>query len=272
MHLFKDGESTDSARFALYGVAHCCCMATRSPLTLPLAKASLAGFAKCDPPSSRDPAPWEAVLLLAEDLARYQGLPRRGAYLLICFDLYTRPSEALSLQKSHIHRPIRRPGRDIPFWTVTVFPSSQPRTSKVGTQDDTVLLGAVGSERRWLSGIMGALYARARLPTDRMFPFELADVERDFKAGSKKLHLESLRLLPHMLRHGGPSHDILQGVTTKLEVQSRGHWACIQSVNRYEKRGRLVRQLGKLTAAQVSDSQRALKWLKQHLAQRIKDC
>ena len=48
VHLYKSGESADSARFALYGVAFNCCLATRSPEVLPLAKASLLGFSKTD--------------------------------------------------------------------------------------------------------------------------------------------------------------------------------------------------------------------------------
>ena len=267
LHLYKTGEGVDSARTAVYAVAWATDAVTRDPNVLSLAKASLAGFAKKAPPGSRDPLPWDAVLLEAEWMARNRGDDGifGASFLLTCFDTYARPSEQLGLLRRHVTPPIQRGTSRTSHWAVTFFPSDEFRTSKTRQQDDTVLVGNVGSTRQWLGDIVKALYHRARRPDQRLFPISLNTAERLMKEAAVAQGLVALGHLPHMLRHGGPSQDMLAQDISKVDVASRGRWACLQSCNRYEKRGRLVRQLAKLSAAHLSRARVAQRWLEAHL-------
>ena len=102
-----------------------------------------------------------------------------------------------------------------------------------------------------------------------MFPFSLAEIEKSFKQASIAVGVTALRITPHTMRHGGPSTELVEGTTSKLEAQSRGRWACLQSLNRYEKRGRLVRQLAKMPECQLELSHAAAAWLEHGLAPSI---
>jgi len=263
VRLYAAGEGVDSARHALYGIAWATTSVTRDPSVLPLSKASLQGFAKKCPPGTKDPAPWEAVLMAAHWLSLHRGEVGllTAAFMLLSFDLYTRPSEALALEKGHVRPPFRRAHGAVQFWTVTIAPSTSSRTTKAGTQDDTVLLGSVGSERVWLKGVLNALYAKTRRAHDRLIPLELSTVEAEMRTAAKALLLQKLNMSPHTLRHGGPSHDLLAGTIDRAEVQARGHWLCAASVARYEKRGKLVRQLTKLPSDHQVSTRAALAWL-----------
>ena len=59
-----------------------------------------------------------------------------------------------------------------------------------------------------------------------------------------------MKLTPHMLRHGGPSEDVLAGHRTLAQVQERGRWEAKASVRNYAKGGRVLRQTKKLTDQQ----------------------
>ena len=82
-----------------------------------------------------------------------------------------------------------------------------------------------------------------------------------FRQAAEAAGLQRLRLCPHALRHGGASSDFALKHLTLSEVQRRGRWKCVASVRRYEKAGRLTRQLAKLSSAQLSDASRVSKRL-----------
>ena len=113
-NLFLRGEAVSTARYAIYGSAFVRDMASRSPTTFPLGKKALAGFAKLCPEHSRDPTPlalfWLVISVMLNKspprakAKRWLGLmPFAAAALLVSFDCYLRPGEALRLDPSVVH-------------------------------------------------------------------------------------------------------------------------------------------------------------------------
>jgi hypothetical protein len=81
-----------------------------------------------------------------------------------------------------------------------------------------------------------------------VFPISLAQLERKFADAVKALKLNRLLCTPHCLRHGGPSTDFALGYRSLASIQRRGRWHAASSVKRYEKAGRLSKQVAHLTA------------------------
>jgi len=270
--LWKKGESVEAARFALYGLSWKLTLPTRSPLVMPLSKASLAGFGRAAPGSTKDPAPWKAILLVAWELAKTESIVNLfcSAYLLILFDMYARPSEMLAVKKSVCLPP--RPSLPVParFWAIIIAPSTGTATTKTLTQDDTVLLGSVNAGRLWLKDVLKAIHSVVATPSTCLFPLKLNTVEKLMTEFGKRAGLEALHLPPHKLRHGGPSEDMLAEVTNRFEIQARGHWGCAASVARYEKKGKLLRQIALLSDEQLRDAVTAEAWLKDQLPRLIR--
>jgi hypothetical protein len=84
------------------------------------------------------------------------------------------------------------------------------------------------------------------LPNQRLLPLSLGRLQTLLAVARQRAGLPPTVL--HRLRHGGPSADALNGVADTV-LQRRGRWAALKSVARYEKPGRYLRELGKLTAA-----------------------
>jgi len=72
-------------------------------------------------------------------------------------------------------------------------------------------------------------------------------------------------MVPHMTRHGGASKDTLDG-SPEPEVQTRGRWGAKASVARYNKHGRLFRQLAKLSLDEVARARIAEIFIKTNVA------
>lgn len=202
----------------------------------------LKGWDRLEPPGSRVPAVWEAVLAVADDLIGRDHLSTMaGALLPIAFDGYLRPSEALALRGADVLRPARTgPAR---LWAATVAPATQPAPSKTNTFDDTVFLGSAAKGQAFVGGLLDALKSRvgARLLFDG---FSLAKLETILNAACRRLQLP-VPFTPHSLRHGGASRDALEKLEDLRGIQRRGRWKARESVRRYEKAGTLLRARSK---------------------------
>ena len=82
------------------------------------------------------------------------------------------------------------------------------------------------------------------------------------------LNLTALKITPHCMRHGGASVDALCGKLLP-EIQRRGRWAAASSVKRYEKTGRLLKQLEKMSKTQIDASTEADLWLQRWFPSRL---
>ena len=241
--LFLGGEAKANARWCLYGLAWQRGWATKGG-AFPKAKQALKGWDRLQPPGSREPAVWEAVLAVADDLiGRDLQSTLVGALLPVAFDGYLRPSEALGLRGADVLRPARSgPQR---LWAATVAPATQPVPSKTNTFDDTVFLGNSAKGQAFVGGILDVLLSRAG--QDKLFDrLTLAQLEATVKAACVRLQLP-VTFTPHCLRHGGASRDALEKFEDLRAIQRRGRWKARESVRRYEKAGALLRVRSKFS-------------------------
>ena len=250
--LYSAGDGIAAARWALYALAWFLVLPIKSPTILPRAKMTLKGFARQDPDLARDPGPWEAACLIAEHLAfkfGYEGILAAAATLLQ-FDLYTRPSETLNIEFQHVLPPERGANPDYSRWAVIICPSTEYARTKTGTQDDTITCGTDVPERAWLVNVLAALHRSAAHDGKKLIPISLNKYETLTRTAARELNLNALKLSPHSWRHGGPSTDFLLAHRTRAQIQPRGRWRCPASVARYEKHGKLLRQLSRMTIDQ----------------------
>jgi hypothetical protein len=234
---------------------------------LPLSQKALRGVRKLCPDTSRNPATWEAVLLIVDELTSSADSidVLAGAAAIIQFDTYARPSALLNSQESDLFPPARGSSRTA--WSLTFWPSTKKQTSKTGTQDDTVALGQNLHHRDDLHLIAQAL--KKRTPKGgKLFPLGLATYGGRLRAAADRLGLPGSDIVPHMLRHGGASMDALHGVP-RSDIQERGQWAVAKSVQRYSKHGRYLRELHRLTTAQLKKATALSSALPRRLAARL---
>ena len=264
--MFIRGHSIHEARYALYATCWARVLAARQ---LPRAQRALQGFRRLDPESMRDPVPWDAVLLVAARLCQNPVTAHDvivGVAMLFNFDSYARPGSLLQLRVDSLVPPVKGVGTDAPKWALIFFPSTENQRSKTFTQDDTVIVG-VQPERAFLNNVLSS-WVRKLLKHSRLFPISHAFYAKRIRETSVLLGLSYLHFVPHMLRHGGASLDALNGIDLR-DIQRRGQWITRESVNRYSKHGRYLRQLQRMTFASRSDARLAFTWLTKNLAKLV---
>ena len=112
---------------------------------------------------------------------------------LLLFDLYLRPTEGLELEKQRVLPPRRGPRK---LWTIVVCPSTEAAVTETRQQDDTLQLGDLCPDRRWLSSVLKALYDACR-PGGRLFSLTLAEYEGHTRAVLKASGPSALKITPH---------------------------------------------------------------------------
>ncbi len=266
--MYFDGELVHAGKQTLAAVAFHLNLSFQPKDVMVRCKRAIKGWRNVAPERSRDHCPWLALALICEHLAATGdvGLAAARAAALQ-MDGYFRPSEVLATKRSDV----AQLNRLAPF-AVTVAPSCPaagaaaevaPPRAKSGQYDDTVLIGdkiSIDAGRPWLKSLMRALLASAAAgPSSRLFPsLTLARYEKLFQEAVTATNLTALSLTPHMLRHGGPSEDLLHQHRTLAQVQERGRWAAAASVRKYGKACRVFRQLAKIPKKQHRAARQAL--------------
>ena len=258
--LFFRGESVHVARQTLYGVIYVRGL-PKDKTTLPRARRALAGFSREEPPQSEDPAPIEALALIADHLISQDSLSAKlAATALVCsFDLFTRPSETLELRHEDIIPPRGRykstsvivAPLPIKASTLKAATAPAPKSAKSGEFDDTVLAGLPGLGLEWVESLMVKL-KEAAVAQQRLFdPLNLAEYEALLRDTSTDIKLSELHITPHSMRHGGASLASYNKILDADGIRKQGRWNAEKSARRYEKKGRLTRQVAKMSAKQV---------------------
>ena len=254
--LYLSGESPAAARYALYGTCFQKDLNSRDPAISPLSKKTLKAFVKKDPEHMRDPAPLEVVWFAANwlfSLHTVDGL-LAAAFLLIAFDCYLRPTEGLDLEREHVTPPRRNTNNK--FWSLVIYPVGGNKPAKNQQFDCGVTAGAHG--RDWLPALLEALYKRAK-PKGKLFRgLTLAKLDRLLSEFSEAT---GLKLVAHMVRHSGPSHDAFYFKVPIEDIRVRGRWVCVESCRRYMKPAMLLRALGLLDNEGLDVANRAAETL-----------
>lgn len=251
-YLFEYGHSAVHARNALNGLVFLRSL-PREKATLPRARRALTGYLKAQPAGVRDPLPWEGALLIANLLLappRTEVKVLAGCAILLQFDMYMRPIEVPDI----VPEAIVRPTGPCKHRGVIVAPhdAGTRKPAKNAAFDHTIFVGVPNAPRDVASIVLRRLVSLAPSPSQRLFhPLTLTTYSSAFRTASVAAGLQQLKATPHSVRHGGPSDDMYFQRTCLKEVARRGRWHCLQSFCRYEKRGRLQRQVQCIPGAQL---------------------
>ncbi|CAK0809347.1 unnamed protein product, partial [Prorocentrum cordatum] len=154
---------------------------------LPRARRQLKAWERTDPGLVGLPYPLILIWAIALDLLNH-GLVRMAACAVLQTDLHSRPSETLELSEADILRSQPAAGRAFAGrWAVVFAPSESGRRTKTGQTDDTVDVGVCG--REWVRDVVAALKDSVQVG-ERVFDFDLATYEREFKASLVRLKLQ----------------------------------------------------------------------------------
>lgn len=233
-----------------------------------LTKSAKKGWNNIEPGMSRDPCPFEVAMWISYDMVM-RGFVSCAAAVVMAFDTYLRPGKVCELVFSNVVPPSKGVSKRYHQWTLLLHPQELREPSKVGQYNDSLTVGS--SDRNWIGQVLGRIYAtHTGGPKTPLFGITLGEFEKQFSLSVKNLQIESLKLTPHCLRHGGASHDYLAGLRTLQDIQQRGCWASYDSVKRYAKHGRLTKQLNLLSPKQQNAAKQAALELPRILLQHLK--
>ena len=173
-------------------------------------------------------------------------------FTLLLVSTYMRPGEGLALRKGDLLPPI--PGV-LTHWSILLFPQDRVPASKTLAKDESLVM-----DPEWIGWWDKVLPVLSRGdPAGKVFRFSYEHYVPVFKKAASEIGLPEL--VPYQARHSGASIDAAGGHRSLPEIQRRGRWKTLSSVQRYEKHA----QLGK-SAAALNDRQRhvfglALEWL-----------
>lgn len=196
---------------------------------LPLSRRSLRGFNRLVPSISRPPMPWPVAVAMAMWLS-FRGRGAIAIGILLSFDCYLRIGELLQLVTT-----------DIAFG----------RDPRLGLDDDTRVHihlrrtktgnnKGVEVRNHQIKLLLLTLWQRVTT-NGRLFDYHTSTYRRWFNAARDALCL-STDYTPHCLRHGGATHDYLNGMAM-ADVQLRGRWAASKSATHYIQQGRQLMML-----------------------------
>ncbi|CAK0845448.1 unnamed protein product, partial [Prorocentrum cordatum] len=214
---------------------------------------SLAGWKRLHPPGSRPPLP-ELVVRAAAAWLGHQGEFATALCLMLMFEGYLRPSEALALRAAQLTGPFGSATSAGSHMSVVVHAAELQQPGKTGEMDHTVVLD--------LPRQQALAWALARLRDSRLgswhplWDFDYNLLQRRFGQALAAVGASCLAGTLYSLRHGGASHDRLTASRTLMEVQQRGNWRAFNSVRRYDKHGRVAIEWMKIPAPQRQEIER----------------
>lgn len=253
-HLCWEGRSITEASNVVFGW-----ILLRSPASwhmpdkekLPISRQALKGWRSRYPGRARtgvDLILWDLVAL---------GAARQGNFLTACAiliqgDTYMRPSEVLNVTMRHLLRPLRSKK----VWGIMIGLSEEGTPAKNGEFDECVFLDT--PSRLHVNDIITGLVRRAKINGNAIFDqLTLEQYEKQVQAAATSVALGHLKLVPHMLRHSGASHDAFHELRSFKEIQVRGRWKAVKSLNRYKKPGLMLLTQSSVTRATWKNADKA---------------
>ena len=120
-----------------------------------------------------------------------------------------------------------------PHWGVLFGNTDFSVPTKTGTYDDVVL--ADSKHRPLVPKILQQISKMVKQSDNLMFPeLTLSGYEQLFRDFSKHHRLKAAIFTPHVIRHSGPSFDVMHGHRDLSTMQARGRWASFSPVSRYK--------------------------------------
>ena len=232
--IFQEGAEITEGTYLVYGLQMLKCSVPKDHFLVE-SKQSLSGWRKQCPGDMRIPVPEEFIYDFAFH-ALDLGRPDIAMLMMVQYDGFLRPSEAVGLTVEHVVKP---QGKRYPHWGLIIAPSTLKQMTKTGKTDDSILLGDQRHNqwlkeclRLWMNGVVA-----------EVFPdITLASLERFCKTASSQLGYQTVCLLPHVVRHSAASNSFYHKRRQLPEIMKRGRWTAKSSVARYEKAALLLRQ------------------------------
>eukprot|EP00435_Cladocopium_sp_Y103_P065410 s1031_g27.t1 len=198
---------------------------------------ALQGWAKLDPGNTRPPIAWALIAKIGMMMLGH-GKVLEALAITLMFVCYLRPGEALAL----LEEDLTRPGSGLKHFALNLHPASRQEESKVGLQDETILIDS--------SVVPGlGLCLQRQLTGDAKSPLlkvEYTQLKREWETCFQELGLASNHAVLYQLRHSGPSHDRLMSYRHLNEVKKRGRWQSDSSLRRYENHARIAQEFQRL--------------------------
>jgi hypothetical protein len=135
-------------------------------------------------------------------------------------------SVALAPRPSSVVAPLLHGEGLASMWTFVFQAETFKQPGKMNVFDHSVVLD------------LGHWVAR-RASAEMLWDFTQAELGNALRRAAGSLGLAPLRPCLYQCRHGGASHDRFVGARPLLEVQQRGGWGSFQSVQLYERHGRV---------------------------------
>ena len=148
---------------------------------------------------------------------------------------YLRPGEVLQLRADGVILPAPGGLGSQQFFAITLFDPLYGRSSKTGQYHDSVVLDG---PHTWLGPLLHR-HAMQVGPSERLFPFEYAEMAQWVAQASIAAGLDVLQPVLYQLRHAGASIDAASGLRSLEQIRARGRRAAASSMMRYEKHAQI---------------------------------
>ena len=199
--------------------------------------ASFEGWRNLDPGQQRTPLAWPLVSIIALTLMRLNQ-PTVALCILTMFNTYIRPSEALKLRKQDV---VRTSNLGLQ-WAINLNSSDEAETSKVGMEDESILL-----DNPMMNYLGPALHRLSLgLPSAPLPNLKYADLIHWWRTALMSIGLAQDFAVLYQLRHSGASWDRLKKTRTTLEIKLRGRWSSDASLRRYDSHAKVAQLYEKL--------------------------
>ena len=239
--LFEQGLSYNDASYTLFGWILLVSDESIPERSLfPKARQALKGWSVRYPQCSRTGADPQLWYLLASHVADVS--PPMAAAMMLQLDTYTRPSEILKVRKRDVISPVTK---TCSFWGIIIGNSEFKERTKTNTQDDTILLDS--TDRTFAPKILKLVSQKAVQSDDFIFgKITLAQYEDAFRKAREACDLAKFDLVPHAMRHTGPSVDFLHRSRSAASIMTRGRWKSLKSIQRYMKPGQMLARMKRI--------------------------
>ena len=254
--MFFEGADAAEGWKTLAALYHCRLDLAPRFANVPRVIRALKGWSRLAPARSRLPLPWLMTMLVINSMMKLR-FHTSALATALCFALYLRPSEALSLRREQLIPPVRLARRAEKKWSVVLHPFEGGRPSKTKAFDES--LTAESTAFPWLPKMMTHLRSQTQ-PLHSVFPLQYSLWSKQFAMAWKEAGLASQGSATlYQLRHGGASHELLTGARSAADLKKRGRWVTDSSMSRYAKSARIHEQLQKLPAPLLAKAVRVEK-------------
>lgn len=192
---------------------------------LPWAHEATKGWRRRKPWVSKPPIPWDMTCLVALVLVQWDLFDYAIATLL-AFDCYLRISELANIAVNDLLLPGDHHCEQKAVLRLAHTKTGPNKFVILRLQPLNDALRLLRDQRRATRSV-------------KLFSFSIYQYRLLFKHACSAVGLDSFGFRPHSLRHGGASHDFLNGKKAE-EIQLRGRWVCLKSCSRYLQSGKAV--------------------------------